>query len=62
MQPVQVSNEVLVKATPSKKAFTGAATSPLWLGPFKVTELSPNRLRITAEYVPDPAIVVVRHA
>jgi hypothetical protein len=27
-----------------------------------VTELSPNRLRITAEYVPDPAIVVVRHA
>jgi hypothetical protein len=62
MQPVKVGDEVLVKATPSKKAFTGAATSPLWLGPFKVTELSPNRLRITAEYVPDPAIVVVRHA
>jgi hypothetical protein len=32
------------------------------VGPFKVTELSPNRLRITAKYVPDPAIMVVRHA
>ena len=62
MQPVKIGDEVLVKATPSKKAFTGAATSPLWLGPFKVTELSPNKLRITAEYVPDTAIVVVRHA
>jgi hypothetical protein len=62
MQPVAVGDEVLVRAVPSKKLFTGAASEPLWLGPFKVTELSPNRLRITAAYGPDPSIIVVRHA
>lgn len=35
---------------------------PLWIGPFKVTEVLPNGLWIMAAYEPDPSITVSRNA
>jgi hypothetical protein len=61
-QPVKVGELVALKATPYKTAIRGNKQAPAWIGPFTVTELSPNSLRITGAYEPDPSIVVSRNA
>ena len=61
-QPVKVGELVALKATPYKTAIRGSKQAPVWIGPFTVTELSPNALRITGAYEPDPSIVVSRNA
>jgi hypothetical protein len=61
-QPVKLGELVMLKATPYKTAVRGNKQAPAWIGPFKVTKLSPNSLQITGAYKPDPSIVVSRNA
>ncbi len=61
-QPVKLGELVALKATPYKTAIRGNKQAPAWIRPFKVTELSPNSLRITGAYKPDPSIVISRNA
>jgi hypothetical protein len=59
---LELGEMIALRARAAKTAITGNKTEPLWVGPFKILALSPNKLQVTAEFVHDPSIVVVRHA
>jgi len=61
-EPLKLGEMIALRARPAKTAISGNKLEPLWVGPFKIKTLSPNKLQITAEFVHDPSIVVARHA
>jgi hypothetical protein len=61
-EELKLGEMIALRARPAKTAFSGKKTELLWVGPFKITGLSPNKLQITAEFVHEPSIIVVRHA